>query len=308
MKKTLIAAAVASVASVAAAPVAMADVSVSGIVEQTFTWTDSSTAATDEMLGSSDNNLHFKASEDLGNGMTAFAQISLDTDDDTTKDEKVGLSGSFGTVVVGRMEDFSESKVLAMVDVFGSGGVELGGDNAGRQDSGMAYVSPSFNGLTIGVAGYALNDTANDIDNIDATDIALMYSNGPLKVNISQEKYVDDNGSDDEKILSVGVGYTMGDLGLNVVYQDLDNAGNTAANDHQDTMVTATYKMGNNTIKVGWNKDELTDGSTDNNTTALELSHSFSKRTTAYIGMTSDDYATSANETDTTYIGLQHSF
>ena len=306
MKKTLIAAAV---ASVAAAPVAMADVSISGTVSQAFVWTGSSTAADDEMTGDSDNGLNFKASEDLGNGMTAFAQISLDTDGDTTKDEKVGLSGSFGTVVVGRMEDFSQSKILDMVDIFGNGGgVELGDQNAGRQDSGMAYVSPSFNGLTIGVAGYALNDTANDIDNIDATDIALMYSNGPLNINLAQEKYVDDNGSDDEKILSLGVSYAVGDLELTAVYQDIDNAGNTAANDHQDTMVTATYTMGNNTIKVGWNKDELTDGSTDNNTTALELEHSFSSRTAVYIGMTSDDFATEANETDTTYIGLIHSF
>ena len=144
-KKTLIAAAVATVASTAA----MADVTIGGKVEQTFTWTDSTTAATDEMLGGTDAFLTFKGSEDLGNGMSAFADIRMDLDDAAgalvTFDTKVGIKGGFGTVVAGRMEDFSESKVLSMVDVFSGQGVELGGSNAGRNDDAVAYVSPSFN-------------------------------------------------------------------------------------------------------------------------------------------------------------------
>jgi hypothetical protein len=63
-KKTLIAAAVATVASTAA----MADVTVSGAVESTLTSTDSA-----NMVMTQDAKLVFKASEDLGNGMTASA-------------------------------------------------------------------------------------------------------------------------------------------------------------------------------------------------------------------------------------------
>ena len=311
MKKTLIAMAV---AGVVAAPIASADVAVSGKVEQNFTWTDSSTSASDEMVGGSDVLLVFKASEDLGNGLSAFADIRTDYDDDSggqnTLDTKVGLTGGFGTVVVGRMEDFSEGKVLSMVDVFGGGtGVELGGDNATRQDNGFAYVSPSFSGLTIGVAGYALDDTANDIEDVDATDVALMYANGPVVVNLSQEEYKDDTGADNEEITSLGVSYAAGDLKVAAVYQDIDNAANVATSDHEDVMIAATYNMGgNNSIAVGWNENELTTGATENNTTAVEFRHNFSSRTRAYIGMTSDDFATTADETDEVYVGLEHSF
>ena len=311
MKKTLIAMAV---AGVVAAPIASADVAVSGKVEQNFTWTDSSTSASDEMVGGSDVLLVFKASEDLGNGLSAFADIRTDYDGDAgaqnTLDTKVGLTGGFGTVVVGRMEDFSESKVLSMVDVFGGGtGVELGGDNATRQDNGFAYVSPSFSGLTIGVAGYALDDTANDIEDVDATDVALMYANGPVVVNLSQEEYKDDTGADNEEITSLGVSYAAGDLKVAAVYQDIDNAANVATSDHEDVMIAATYNMGgNNSIAVGWNENELTTGATENNTTAVEFRHNFSSRTRAYIGMTSDDFATTADETDEVYVGLEHSF
>jgi len=311
MKKTLIAMAV---AGVVAAPIASADVAVSGKVEQNFTWTDSSTSASDEMVGGSDVLLVFKASEDLGNGLSAFADIRSDYDGDAgaqnTLDTKVGLTGGFGTVVVGRMEDFSEGKVLSMVDVFGGGtGVELGGDNATRQDNGFAYVSPSFSGLTIGVAGYALDDTANDIEDVDATDVALMYANGPVVVNLSQEEYKDDTGADNEEITSLGVSYAAGDLKVAVVYQDIDNAATAATSDHEDMMIAATYNMGgNNSIAVGWNENELTTGATENNTTAVEFRHNFSSRTRAYIGMTSDDFATTADETDEVYVGLEHSF
>jgi hypothetical protein len=54
--------------------------SVSGRVEQTFTKTDSATAATDQWIGGTDNNIVFNVTEDLGNGLTAFAKVALDVD------------------------------------------------------------------------------------------------------------------------------------------------------------------------------------------------------------------------------------
>jgi hypothetical protein len=57
----------------------------------------------------------------------------------------------------------------------------------------------------------------------------------------------------------------MGDLKVTAVYQDIENAAFVAADDHNDTMLTAVYSMGNNSIAVGWNEDELTTGATDNN-------------------------------------------
>jgi len=291
MKKTIIAAAI---ATVVAAP-AMADVSISGKVESTLTSTDSA-----NMQMTQDAKLAFNASEDLGNGMSAFATIVVDTDDmvaDTTntddvQDQKVGISGGFGTIVMGRMEDFTESKVLSMVDVFGGGSVELGTDNAGRNNGATAYVSPSFNGLTVGVAGYSLGDG----DDFDATDIALMYSNGPLAVNIAVED-MDDYSVKALTTTTAGIKYTAGDLAVAAVWQDIDTVSGT---DTDDSMVTAVYNMGNNSIAIGWNDDE----SEAENDTVVELRHKFSSRTRAYIGVKDSDTDTE----DTQYLGLEHSF
>jgi len=326
MKKTMIAMAV---AGVIAAPMASAEVSISGKIEQYVTATDAPSVDTsDEAIMGTDAWINFSASEDLGNGMTAFAAAKLDLDvleDDGTwdgtannstgqqvQDSKVGISGEFGTVVLGRMEDFSESKVLSMVDVLAGTSVELGDQNAQRNSGGVAYVSPTINGITIGVAGYMLDDATagGNIDDIDASDVAIMYSNGPLAVNYAVEQSFENTAgqNDDEKISSLGVSYAFGDLSVAGVWQSIDNANTVGTDDHEDTMLTAVYNMGNNSVAVGWHEDELTTGATDNNVTAIEFRHKFSSRTRSYVGMTADDYAAVSSETDTVYAGLEHTF
>jgi len=125
-KKTLIAAAVATVASTAAMA---GDSSVSGQVKYTLADTDG--AATD-WAASFDNSITFKSTEDLGNGLTAFAQITIDTDVDTDttataatavastgaieKDAKLGVKGAFGTIVAGRMEYLIQGAFSSKMD------------------------------------------------------------------------------------------------------------------------------------------------------------------------------------------------
>ncbi|MBT5688060.1 MAG: porin [Gammaproteobacteria bacterium] len=301
MKKTIIAAAI---ATVIAAP-AMADVSVSGVVEQTFTDTDS---VTDTGLASgTDSGLTFKASEDLGNGLTAFAQISLDTDNqdeeeregNSEKDSKVGIKGGFGTVVVGRMEDFTEGVMAATMTLNGTGAIELGG-NASRNNGAVAYVSPTVNGFHAGVAGYTAAITGED-DNFDATDIIVAYSNGPLTVMASQESMSAATAAAigtgiAEETTSFAVKYGMGDLSAAALFVNRD----AGATDSDDVMLRVDYKMGNNKITLAHADDE----SADNKIVGLELTHSMSKRTSAYVGMTDADAA----NTDTTYFGMIHKF
>jgi predicted porin len=60
------------------------------------------------------------------------------------------------------MEDFTEGKVSAMAanDSSDALSIETNRDFVtGRAEGGLAYISPSFNGFTFGVAGYAMNNT-----------------------------------------------------------------------------------------------------------------------------------------------------
>ena len=333
-KKTLIAAAVATLAS----SVAMADVSVSGRVEQGFSDED---AGTTGWAGFTDNQININASEDLGNGMTAFAKIGI-KQANTQLDEKVGIKGSFGTIVLGRMEDFSEGVVAATQSTMGTNEGELGAPHD-RTSNGMAYVSPTVNGLHFGVAGFAgLTPTSN----LDAIDLIIAYDNGPLSVKLARETtdgtqydvsavaavaatyYNNTSGivtttvtgntaltsavtevtastGTDHKATSLSIGYSMGDLSGSALW--VKEEGGAASNvDATDLMVRLDYKMGANKLTLQHANDDSNTSATaaDVDTNIVELSHAFSKRTTAYIGFADSDSAAKEN----TYVGMQHTF
>ncbi len=304
MKKTIIAMAV---AGVIAAPIASADVKISGVVEQTFTDTENDSNGMDT---STFNMLNVSASEDLGNGMTAFAKYNHLTTagtntGETNGDQVVGISGDFGTVVVGTMEDFTEGKIMSMMSLEGTGSIELAG-NAGRTQGGLAYVSPTVSGFHVGVAGYAGTGAA-DTDSFDATDIAVFYDNGPLSLKFAQETLNPDvadgtnnNGTVDQKTNSFGASYTMGDLKVSALSVGRSDQGGVAGTDSDDVMVRVDYTMGNNKITVA-NAD---DDSANQDYTAVEVIHSFSGRTSAYVGHLNNG----VTNNDSTYVGLKHKF
>ena len=297
MKKTLIAA---GIAAVIAAPAAFAEVTISGTIEQNFVKSDSATAAVDgDLRGNMDNSITFSASEDLGNGLTAFASITLDTDDSatadndggvSTKDQKAGIKGSFGTVVVGRMESLSEGKVSGMLDQFEISSIEDTGDYAGRANDGIAYVSPTMNGFHFAVAGFAVDNDATagalNNDTFDATDLYAEYANGPLTLRVGYEDHKRTAGATTQSndILTVGASYTMGDATLTAVHKSTDYA---TYKDTDDLGVILSYNMGANNIKLGWNDYETSGASavTSDNDVSIELTHNFSKKTKVYVGM-----------------------
>ena len=310
MKKTMIAMAV---AGVVAAPMASADVSISGVVEQTFMNDDASTTGwTSETF----NMLNFKASEDLGNGMTAFAKYNfLDKDGatggTTNGDNVVGLSGDFGTIILGTMEDFTEGKAMSRMSMNGPAGIEAGNANATRTAGGMAYVSPTVSGVTVGIAGFAGQSTTGT-ENLDATDVMIHYVNGPLDIIATQETQDKDgsltsSSADDQTTTVLGISYAFGDLKVGLLTVDEDNSESAASDDSEDVMVRADYTMGNNTFSIGHLNNESSTAAgvkSDIDITTVEIKHAFSARTNAYIGM--KDHETASN--NSAYVGLVHKF
>jgi predicted porin len=305
-KKTLIAAAVATLAS----SVAMADVNISGQVK--YTLTDTANSATDWNPGF-DNSITFKSSEDLGNGLTAFAQITLDTDDtsaatsttantfvattsaDTSvttttnskvleKDAKLGIKGGFGTLVMGRMEYLVTGAFSSKMDD-GSGKTESTQTALGRANA-VAYVSPTVNGLHIAAAGS--NGAAADM--FTNKEVLAVYSNGPLSVMAS---HVD--VKDTQAMNSLYASYAIGDAKISAMTVDTDYDA-AATTDLRDNIIRLDYTMGNNSLLI-INKDA---DAANADRTAVKLTHKFSKRTAAYVGVRNNDGTTE----DETYVGM----
>ena len=298
MKKTIVAAAV---AALVAAPAAFADVSISGNINAEIQDQDAA-----EGWGNSTNtDLVFKASEDLGNGMKAGMKYHVFNDDggDAVADTSVFVSGDFGTVTAGRME----TQNMAYFHGFAAGDAAHDmtlEDTNGQQSRGNAvqYVSPSMSGLSIGVQTMIGGNTAAGTDNVDTTDLMVKYTNGPLTVAFGDT--TQKQATTDAEIQNIAVAYTMGDLTLKVLNRDVDNgvvagSGSTAGTNEMTT-VSATYKMGSNTIYAGVTDSD--DGQNDD--WVISAAHNMSKRTSVYVAFKNDE---SDNNTDT-LIGMKHSF
>jgi len=271
MKKTIIAAAVA--AAVAAPAVSFADVKISGNVIQEFVTDGDQTGTSEDGLESAAAvDVVFSVSEDLGNGMTAFAKIHTMMDNGSgsqdNADNVVGLKGDFGTVVVGRMESLTESKVDAMAANDASDKLSIEINDAydtKRYEGGMAYVSPSFNGLTFAVAGFALanggtSDTA--ATTISAAGLNVNSSSGVSVGTVSGASSVttlttvasaSGNGKDaDAKIdaTEIMVEYANGPLLVRASHQQVDGKVYGANKKDQDTTaIGVSYKIADVTLQ-----------------------------------------------------------
>jgi predicted porin len=297
MKKTIVAAAV---AALVAAPAAFADVTISGQINQEFTNGDDNDK---DMKSGSNVDVVFSGSEDLGNGMKASFKIHRFYDDgdsngtsdtDKSADNSISLSGDFGSVKVGRFEPYTVSAISSMMNIDASEDLDLEETSYShaRTEGGMQYVSPNFNGVTVGFEQFADESvTGNDTP---VQTIFAQYSNAGLTVKAAQEK--DDDSS--ATTTSIAATYAMGDFKLTAVSIDDDNG--TSA-DITTNMYGATYTMGANQIAVG-----MRDSDTANNDDKIvSLKHSLSKRTSVYLVHLDDD-STGAN--DLTLMGVKHSF
>jgi hypothetical protein len=287
MKKTIVAAAV---AAVFAAP-AMADVSISGQINQELVFADASDMTTD---GNTD--IVLKGSEDLGNGMKASFTISYiqDAEDNTANtpdagsNVSLGLSGDFGSITIGDTEMWIESAAAAMAanDYSDTASNEVLATAGTHEQGTIQYISPSFQGVKVILSGQTYGaDSAAAGNDFDTTSMGVEYSNGPLLVRYATA----DNGVQDEDVL--GVQYTMGDLVVKAVTAE--------SGTNKDTWVGAAYTMGANSFSVSTRSSDT--ANEDDNT--FSVKHALSKQTYVAATLVDDE-----GGTDTTYVTIGHSF
>jgi predicted porin len=214
--------------------------------------------------------------------MSAFAKIHTlrDNGGSGNADQVVGLKGDFGTVVVGRMEDFSEGKVAAMAATDSSDALSIepnGSYNTGRNEGGIAYVSPSFNGLTFGVAGYALPNMGSAATSLTITTITALSSttaltptqtavvsaaSGTIGLNNASAKDADANID----ATDIMIEYANAGLTVRVARESVDRGvyGDTTKKDQVTESIGVSYKMGDITL-VGYAFDVENGKGTDAN-------------------------------------------
>jgi predicted porin len=180
--------------------------------------------------------LGFKGAEDLGNGLKAIFEIEygLKMDEGTTssttwgnRHSYVGLTGNFGTVVGGRL-DGVRYNIWGKYDPFANGTVGNMTQitaQVDRADNAIAYISPSWNGLTLTLA-YSTNIGQSGASGAFAAATEGARNNRPFSVTQTPCINHCEGGNDgDNKLYTVMLAYDNGPLSLTADYEKIKTVG-----------------------------------------------------------------------------------
>ncbi|MES9963789.1 MAG: porin [Candidatus Sedimenticola sp. 20ELBAFRAG] len=306
MNKKLLSVAIA--AAMVAPVAAMADTTLYGKVDNFLISED--TASSDTWgINNNSSRLGVKVSEDLGNGITAIAQIEMliDTSEEALSTTSaatgnrlgfVGLTGGFGTFIMGRVGSPYQSSVNK-TDIMNVVGTDYDLDNRDRYGETMAYVSPNMSGFSATVAMVSSQTSLSVDDDInDALILALDYNNGPLSVGFAmRDGDAAAAGDDGLNEWGLGLKYNFGNFAVMAEYQDDKDTAEAWG-------LAASATFGNNVAMIQYGEAEADSGAKMDEQWGLGLTHNMSKRTKAYVEYSDEDIS----DTQKFVIGLSHSF
>ena len=318
MKKHLIAAAALATLSTAAFA---QSVTVYGFIDAGLYTTNNGTAGETQTKATSGmwfpSMIGLTGSEDLGGGLksTFNLQGSLTNQTGATGDATtssgtslfgryatVGLSGSFGSINLGRqidnlfLQSFVNGVIATHTNSLAVNGLLLAGKTNTNQSTAGAfwnnaveYATPSLNGLQAKVQ-YLVSGTAGSSDTNSAQNILVTYS-GPVSLSAGYETSKDgvSTGHDAKKSL-LGAKYSVGAVDFAAQYNGFKNDGSAKVNGYE---VGAAYHVSPKLL-VGVNYEKFkTTNLSDKNVASLKAKYDFSKRTYAY-GLVSSMNASAA--------------
>jgi len=315
MKKNLIALAVAG--AMTAPAVALADLNISGGLQAEVLniggdgdMTPTGTYITDggNAVGGPNSGtfgfLAFTASEELGGGLKAVAKhaMNLRTDEkQATRDSYIGLTGGFGTLLVGRMNQAYKTSTVKWdpflgtgLQARGSGGMWLG--LHGGEQSNMISYNNTFGAMKF-KAQLQVDEAPDNADPSETNGehsgyLSLNAPLGPIELALA---YADESGYNvgpqDRTALKFGAKFSTGAFTVSGQMENLDE-GYGATDDGSVYLLTGSMKSGNNTFSLSYGAtDQELLGTTDDVTyLALGANHSFTKKTNVWAGYRLTDY------------------
>lgn len=291
--KKILALAIASAFTAPAAMAATSNVDIYGKLHLSVNWYDDQPSEISDLgISSNASRIGFKGSEDLGGGLKAIWQVEsgMNLDEQTgswaTRNSFVGLSGGFGTALLGNHDTplkLVGRKVDLFGDTIGDSRNVMGGGSDIRAKNVIAYISPNFSGFS-GAFAYSTDPvtTSNNGDGNDLSvwNLSVDYANGPIYVGFA---YGDGDGHTalgyDEHWRLAG-SFSFGDFKVVGQYDSLaDNGGN---HDYDAYMLGGQFKMGAMTFKANWMSGEVDNTSFEPEQWNLGVDYAMSKRTTVY--------------------------
>jgi len=233
MNKKLLAVAV---AGTLAAPMALADVSTSGSIRVAVEGKSSGWA-----VDNGGSRLRFKASEDLGNGQTAFTTYEFGVDADkgrignasneTNRISLVGLKGDWGSISLGSQWSATFSAVGTFACIHSKYGCS-GYQGKYRVADSIVFAT---NAGPLWIIADAQMDESTD-DNIDNASIGGTMTLGGVKLGAAYR----DNGNND--YTGIGASMSLAGAGLYGYYSSTDTGGDSHGLGVKIAGISATYE------------------------------------------------------------------
>jgi predicted porin len=374
MQKKIIALAVAALASSAA--FAQSNVTIYGVADAyvgSFKTDDAKRSTQVNSGGLAASRIGFKGAEDLGNGLKAIFALEyrLDIDGNNSiggtnatnsastvaagpaRQQYVGLTGNFGTAVAGRLQttgydwavayDVLAGTAISPLQAVNGSNFLIGGTTAAaRASNAVAYISPSFGGVTFAFnhAYLAEQGTATYNNSAVADLLSANYSNGALGVGLVYAR-VSNKTTADATYANVDKASEWA-LGASYDFKVAKAFGTYQRNKAKGVDTGATYSLkadkawslgvavpvtAAGTVIASYAKNSIRSTDTpslnlaDNTSSyTLAYTHGLSKRTTAYAGYTAikrgNDILVTVDgaadvggrDTNAVVVGLNHKF
>ncbi len=292
-KKALIAAAITAALAVSAN--ASAEATVYGKIHTSVAAVSQDVAGTKNnatQIKSNASRLGFKASTDVGGGLSFIGQLEMEIDyaGDATKSSAdmikarntfVGVKGGFGTVLAGVHDTphkMSTAKLDPFADTYADYNNIIQVDN--RLGNVIAYVN-QFGSVGFAAAYYAGDDSVTAENANNANSVMVNYDQGPLYLAGAVESYSDTVAGDVKTASKFGAGYTFGPATIGVVFETLSM---DTIDDQTETYVSLKYKTGGSaTINAAYGmRDDGVSGTNDEVMTAVGVNFKMDKSASIY--------------------------
>lgn len=327
MKKALLPLAIAAVMPMSAYAVGPIDGSLYGKISVSVDSVDDGTNSTTE-VNSNASRIGVKGKSELSKGLYAIYKAEFemyvdDGDSGKTSDGHdefeqrniyVGLTGSAGTVIVGR-HDTPAKLAQKKIDVFGdlTGDIKHTFEGENRVSNMVMYTSPKMNGLSaslmaIAAEGDDVDNDGTDDDGFDSLSYSVSYNMDNLYVALAGDQDVDN-----QDLMRLVAQYKMGDLKLGAMYQTNEDNADGTSKDESGYFVSAAYKLGNGfTVKGQYGAVEDDADQDEEDTLSLGVDYKLAKKTKLFAYYTTNgdtDGSTNVESEDDVFgIGMEHKF
>ena len=303
MRKLLLGTTALAAAATLSANAALADVSISGMIEWSYDSRSSNVAANDGTSFGQDSDMQIKFSNKTDSGLTLGMTVDFDTDSTTdnaaaNNDEtSLSISGGFGKIVLGKDDAAADSYIIDESDLIAedqapgvssmtistSSSLTLGDGDANK----IAYHLPAMGGLKVGVSQ---TDGGKASTSSDTVSYGAQYSMdaGGASVTVGYTAATTENTTQDIDSDNMGLKVVSGDISF-IVSQSSYEASDE---DRQNMGASVSYALPNG-MKVGaytFKSEDDLDAGEEYSRNGVEVQYSIASGLTAYVNIDDYDY------------------